>query len=272
MRRVSGIISFLTDFSSSDPYVACMKGVALDLCPTANLVDISHSIPSFDIDYGSLVLLLTYRYFPPGTVFVAVVDPGVGSSRRPLAIASRNYYFIGPDNGLLLPAAEDDGLELTVVLDREEFFRKPVSPSFHGRDIFTPVAARIACGTPIEDVGSPVSRESLVRHGLSLQSERVGGCIKLRVVYIDKFGNLMLSEWFKNIENLLKLEFSGRVEVVSDSRRYLAVVERVFSIAPRGQLVLYENSFGLAELAVNLGSAEKLLQLRRGDSIELCPP
>ncbi|MCS7099787.1 MAG: SAM-dependent chlorinase/fluorinase, partial [Sulfolobales archaeon] len=149
--------------------------------------------------------------------------------------------------------------------------RKPVSHSFHGRDVFTPVAARIACGTPIEDVGSLVSRESLVRSGLPMHSESVGECLKLRVVYVDKFGNLMLSEWFRRVERVLGLDFGSRVEVVSGLRRCSAVVERVFSAVPKNQLVLYENSFGLAELAVNLGSAEKLLQVGRGDFVKLCP-
>jgi S-adenosylmethionine hydrolase len=270
LREVCGVIALLTDFGTVDPYVAAMKGVILSTCPKVNVVDITHEVPSFDVEYGALLLLFTYRYFPPGTVFVGVVDPGVGGSRRPIAVVSRNYYFVGPDNGLLTPAADDDGVEYAVVLDREEFYRKPTSASFHGRDIFAPIAARIACGEPLESLGSRVNPSTLVALGTSFGHRILEGCVELAVIHVDKFGNIILSDRFKNVREALNLGLRSKVEVRTRRRSATATVERVFSLAPPGALVLYENSFGYAELAVNRGSAERFLQVSKGDRILLC--
>lgn len=270
MRKACGVVALLTDFGSVDPYVAAMKGVILCTCPRVTIVDITHEVPSFDVTYGALSLLFTYKYFPPGTVFVGVVDPGVGSSRRPLALVSKNYYFVGPDNGLLVPAAADDGIEYAVVLDREEFFRKPTSASFHGRDIFSPIAARIACGEPVENLGSRVDIATLATPGINLGHRVVGGCVELSAIYIDRFGNIVLSDRFENIKRTLNLEPRSSVKVLTKGGSATAIVERVFSLAPPGTLVLYENSFGYAELAVNRGSAERFLQVCRGDKVLLC--
>jgi S-adenosylmethionine hydrolase len=270
LREACGVVALLTDFGSVDPYVAAMKGVILSTCPRVTVVDITHEVPSFDVEYGALTLLLAYRYFPPGTVFIGVVDPGVGSSRRPIAVVSRNYYFVGPDNGLLVPAAIDDGAEYAVVLDREEFYRKPTSASFHGRDIFAPIAARIACGEPVESLGSRVDPSTLVAPGISFGHRMVGGCVELTVVHVDRFGNVILSDRFENVRRVLNLSLRGRVEVRTKERSATATVEKVFSLAPPGALVLYENSFGYAELAVNRGSAGGFLQVSRGDKVLLC--
>ncbi len=270
MREACGVVALLTDFGTSDPYVPSMKGVVLRVCRSAVLVDVTHEVPPFDVEYGSYVLLSAYKYFPPGTVFVAVVDPGVGSSRRAVAIASRNYYFVGPDNGLLVPAAEDDGLEGAVVLNREELYWKPVSRSFHGRDIFAPIAARIACGAGLGSLGDPLDPGDLVRPRLRVGSEKVGDCVRVWVVHVDRFGNVILSEGFGKLADLLDIRVEDRVDVVVGTREHVARVEEVFSVAPPGTLVLYENSFQLAELAVNLGSARELLQVSRGDPVLLC--
>lgn len=270
MKEVCGVVALLTDFGSADPYVAAMKGVILCTCSRVTIVDITHEVPSFDVVHGALSLLFTYRYFPPGTVFVGVVDPGVGSSRRPIAIAGRNYYFVGPDNGLLVPAAVDDGIEYAVILDREELFRKPTSVSFHGRDVFAPIAARIACGEPLEGLGSRIDTGTLATPGISLGHRVVGRCVELTAIYVDKFGNIVLSDKFENVRRALNLGLRSSVEVRSGGRIATATVERVFSLTPPGTLVLYENSFGYAELAVNRGSAEKFLQVSRGDNLVLC--
>lgn len=270
MGNVCGVIALLTDFGTSDPYVPSMKGVALRVCRSAVIVDVTHEVPPFDIEYGSYVLLSAYRYFPHGTIFVAVVDPGVGTPRRPIAIASRNYYFVGPDNGLMIPAAEDDGVERAVVLTRGEFFWKPTSRSFHGRDIFAPIAARMACGTDISSLGDPVDPSDLVRPKLRTGLEKVGDCVRIWVHHVDRFGNVVLSERFEKVAEFLGVSVGDKVRVSVRAHELTATVERVFSAAPPGTLVLYENSFQFAELAVNLGSAEKILHVSRGDSLDLC--
>lgn len=270
MHRPCRVIGFITDFGTLDPYVAAMKGVALDICPDIRLVDITHDVPSFDIERAAFILLTAYRYFPRGTVFVVVVDPGVGGQRRAIAIATKNYYFIGPDNGVLVPAAEDDGVERVVVLDNDLYFRKPVSASFHGRDIFTPVAAWLACGTPLELLGTRVDVETLVRPRLRVWHRLSNGCVELEVLHIDKFGNVILSQRFSEVVKELKASLRSSIMVRCKGGVYTARIERVFSVVPPGTLVLYEDSFGFAELAVNQGSAKELLKVSKGDRVALC--
>ncbi len=270
MHPPSGVIAFLTDFGYRDPYVAAMKGVALLINPSAKLVDVTHEIPSFDVDAGAFTLLASYRYFPPGTVFVVVVDPGVGSARRAIAIATRNYYFVGPDNGVLIPAAEEDGIELVVELKNPEYWRHPVSASFHGRDVFTPVAAWISRGVPLRCLGSEVDPSTLVKPGIRMWIVVEGACAKLRVIHVDKFGNVVLSQRFEALTRELGLSIGTNVVVKVGGREYRARVSRVFSEVPKDQLVLYRNSFDLAELAINLGSASEALGLSKGDLVEVC--
>jgi S-adenosylmethionine hydrolase len=270
MRSPCRILGLLTDFGSADPYVAAMKGVALSVCRSLSLVDVSHEIAPYDITQGSFILLSIYKYFPEGTVFVSVVDPGVGSSRRPIAIATRNYYFVGPDNGLLIPAAVDDGIERAIVLNREEFFMKPVSSSFHGRDIFAPVAARVACGTDFSVLGDPVDPESLAKPVIRFGMEVSGSCVKVWVVHIDRFGNIVLSERFSKIIEALGVDIGSRVRVKTSRHDTVAIVEKVFSVTPPGTLVLYGNSLGYGELAVNMGSASKTLDVSQREELILC--
>ncbi len=271
MKPPCGVVAFLTDFGTKDPYVAAMRGVALSINPRVVLVDVTHEIPSFDIDEAAFTLLTSYRYFPPGTVFVVVVDPGVGSGRRALAIATRNYYFVGPDNGVLLPAAQDDGVELVVELTNPEYWRHPVSASFHGRDIFTPVAAWITLGVPLRAFGRVLTLEDLAKPSISIWARAVGSCVELRVIHIDKFGNVILSQRFEDLAKILGLELGSRIVVENErGQRFEARVLRVFSEAGGGELVLYRDSFDFAELAVNAGSARDLLGVCRGSRLLVC--
>ena len=270
MHPPSGVIAFLTDFGYRDPYVAAMKGVALSINPSAKLVDVTHEVPSFDVDTGAFTLLASYRYFPPGTVFVVVVDPSVGSARRAIAIATRRYYFVGPDNGVLIPAAEEDGIELAVELSNPEYWRHPVSASFHGRDIFTPAGAWISRGVPLRCLGRVVDVSTLARPRVGMWMELSGSCAKLRVIHIDKFGNVVLSQRFEELAKALALSIGSVVEVRTQSSRALARVARVFSEVGKGELVLYRDSFDLAELAINLGSARDALGVDRGCVVEVC--
>lgn len=247
-----------------------MKGVALEVCPHARLVDITHDVESFNIAHGALMLLLTYKYFPPGTVFVAVVDPGVGGPRRPVLVVSRNYFFVGPDNGLLVPAADEDGIERVYLIENELYFRKPLSRSFHGRDIFTPVAAWLTCGTPPDSFGRPLPPGDLKRIDLGLATSVVGGCAELRVAHVDKFGNVILSQPFRALSNALGLRLGERACVETPEGFFEAEVCEVFSVAREGALVLYENSFWMAELAVNKGSAAELMRVRAGETLRVC--
>lgn len=266
-----GIIAILTDFGLEDPYVAAMKAVALSICPEAKILDIVHTISSFNVESAALVLYMVYKYFPKGTIFVAIVDPEVGSSRRAIAIATTNYIFIGPDNGILVTAAKTDNIIDVRLLENEYYFRKPISKSFHGRDIFMPVAAHIVCGANFKDLGRSVDKESLAELDIGLGFLKiVDNCVQLKVVHIDKFGNLILSVQLDQLKQLLNLSIGSIVNIYTQGKQFVGEVKEVFSIAPKGTLVLYENSFGLAELAVNKGSAKDLLGVSKNSIITIC--
>jgi S-adenosylmethionine hydrolase len=180
-------IALLTDFGTRDYFVGVMKGVILSINPRAQIVDITHDIPPQDVLTGAFVLKAAYKWFPPRTVFVAVVDPGVGTERAPLIVKTRRYYFVGPDNGILSPAAEEDGVEavyhITIQLPE-------TSRTFHGRDVFAPAAAYLSLGIEPRMLGVPAAGW----RRLELPKARLeAGVIHARVVYVDRFGNVYTS-------------------------------------------------------------------------------
>ncbi|RLG79836.1 MAG: hypothetical protein DRO40_12130, partial [Thermoprotei archaeon] len=154
MKKPIGVIAFLTDIGYKDHYAASIIGVALNTCLDIKIVSITHGIPSFDIYEAAFILLASYRYFPKGTIFVVVVVPSADSSKNAILIVTKNYFFIGPDNGVLIAAGENDGIEQVLLLNKSEYFRNNVSATFPGRDIYTPVAAQLACGTPLQSLGT----------------------------------------------------------------------------------------------------------------------
>jgi S-adenosylmethionine hydrolase len=244
------IITLTTDFGLKDPFVGAMKGVILGLAPDVQIVDITHDIPSYDVVEASFVLYEACRYFPSGTIHVIVVDPGVGSARRPIALAGKGkeagQIFIAPDNGVL-SLVSDSATARHITND--SLFRKPVSLTFHGRDIFAPVAARLAAGIPVETVGPTVTDL------LTFSSSR-----NPTVLRIDKFGNLQT-----NLRrNQLGIGFSiraGDIEV----RRILSS----YSEARPGEVFAIEGSAGLIELCLNRESAANRLNLQRGAEFEV---
>jgi len=185
---VAPLITLLTDFGTSDGYAGALKGVISSLCPGVRIVDISHSVAPGDVHGGAFALLTATGTFPVGTVHLAVVDPGVGTERRGLLIEAGGSFFVGPDNGLLSLAAVAPRRVWS--LDREEWFRHPVSPTFHGRDVFAPIAARTASGIAPQELGSPVSAIVEIRiPPLRLAPARLEG----EVFHIDHFGNVVTS-------------------------------------------------------------------------------
>ena len=184
---MSSLITLTTDFGTRDGYVAAMKGIMLTISPSANLIDVSHQITPQDVMEAAFVLRSVVDHYPQGTVHLAVVDPGVGTDRRAIALEHRGSYFVGPDNGLFSLVLEEDAPERVVVLDRPGFWRDPsTSSTFHGRDIFAPVAAHLASGRNLEDVGSPTDRLTPLHWALpTIDEHGVQGW----VVHIDRFGN-----------------------------------------------------------------------------------
>ncbi len=271
VRKPSGYITLTTDYGIRDPYVGILKGVISTIAPSAIVIDLVHEVEPFDIAGASYILAASYKEFPEGTVHVAIVDPGVGSSRKPIAIATRNYYFVGPDNGVLLPAAKRDGIELVVNLDREEYYyRKPVSGTFHGRDIFAPIAAHIARGTPLERLGTPITVEELVGSPIEFVCIKDKGRVRTRVIHVDRFGNLITSCTHEEFEKAAGITMGSKVTIRARSgETYRAVYKESFSLARPGEMVVYRGSLGFLEVGVYMGSLSKLTGLKRGDELTI---
>jgi S-adenosylmethionine hydrolase len=260
MRR---IITLTTDFGLADTFVGAMKGVILSVAPDAAMVDLTHEIPAQDIIAGALALESAVDFFPRGTIHVAVVDPGVGTTRRPIAISTERAIYIGPDNGLFTLALRKTPLRQLVRLSNTSYFRQPVSATFHGRDIFASVAAHLVAGVPYHALGERI--ESLVELEVREPMEQ-GDEILLRLLTIDRFGNL--------ITNLRRERF----EAWADDRERLRIetggmeirgIHATFGDVESGEPVAYFGSGGRLEIAIRDGSAAAVVGARRGDSIVL---
>jgi len=233
-----------------------MKGVIAQRAPGVQVVDVSHGIPPQDVMAGALVLRHAVPYFPRGTVHVGVVDPGVGSARRPLCIETDTMVLVGPDNGLLSLAAPPDGVRRIIEPTEERFFLGPRSATFHGRDVFSPVAAAIAAGTPLEELGP--TRDDLVRLEMPAPV-RDGKALRGEVIYVDHFGNLVTSLPASRLP-------AGTVAVRLGATRIGGVSPSYSAVAP-GELVAVIASWGLLEIAVRDGSARERLGASVGDPV-----
>ncbi|MDH7571070.1 MAG: SAM-dependent chlorinase/fluorinase [Armatimonadota bacterium] len=253
------VITLLTDFGTRDAYVAAMKGVILQLAPDATLVDITHQVAPQDVAEGAFALAACWRYFPDGTVHLAVVDPGVGSARRGIAIAAEGHYFVGPDNGLFSMALAHCGTRRIVALENARLFRHPVSHTFHGRDIFAPVAALLSRGMALTEAGPEVADMVLLPQAAP---RRVGpGEWEGEVLAVDRFGNLITNVRGEGLAHEKVRVMVGGLEIRGVSRCYADVDE--------GALLALVGSSGFLEVAVNRGSAARLLKAERGTPVRV---
>ena len=204
------LIVLLTDFGLKDHYVGVMKGIITGLCEEASLIDLTHEISPQNIREGAFVLGVAYRYFPPGTIFLGVVDPGVGTSRKGILLQAGDYYFVGPDNGLFTWVVKKEGLRWAVELKNRRYFQKKVSRTFHGRDIFAPVAAHFACGVPPEEFGP--GRQEIVMLPWP-EVEEGPAYVKGAVIYVDHFGNLITNISEEKLRHPVKRVFYRGVEM-----------------------------------------------------------
>lgn len=251
-------ITLLTDFGDVDSFVGAIKGIILSVNPEARVVDISHNIASQDIEAAAFTLLACYQSFPPGTIHLAVVDPGVGSRRRPVLIQAGNYFFVGPDNGIFSYVCDREADFRVFHITSNQYFRQPVSPTFHGRDIFAPVAAVLSLGINPRRLGNEV--RDLVRLK-SLRPERLkSGKLKGRVIYIDRFGNCITNIRQEDFKNAARLEVSG--ETIKSFKRF-------FAEEGKDKLFAVWGSAGFLELASYKTSAAKLLGVKRGQPVFL---
>ena len=256
-------IVLMTDFGTAEAYAGILKGVILRLAPATTVLDLTHQIPPYDILQGAFTLNGAYRFFPDGSIFVAVVDPGVGSTRKPIAAVIENFIFIAPDNGLLTFVLHQKKSQI-FCLDRPQYHLPEVSGTFHARDIFTPVAAHLSRGVPIEEMGSPL------KNYLSLPqcfpTLKKGGMIG-RIISVDQFGNC-----FTNVDRPLlqahlnkdhaNLKILGRKKILDHWVHH-------YSEGPKKSPLLLWSSSGYLEIAFREGNAAKALKIKPGQEIWL---
>ncbi len=250
------IITLTTDFGTHDWFVGSMKGVILGINPQTTIVDITHEIPAGDIRIGAFALAASYRSFPRLAVHVAVVDPSVGSQRAAIVVRTADYFFVGPDNGLLsLALAREKVVEIWRV-ENQSLLRQPVSHTFHGRDVFAPVAARLTQGLLLDTLGTKLKDYARLD---GVQPKVVGGVLRGEIIYIDRFGNCIT-----NISAVSKA--AGKVRVAG---RIECELRRIYQDATPGQPVALVGSTGFLEIAVNGGCAAQALGLKIGDPVEV---
>ena len=261
-------ITFLTDFGLEDDFVGTCHGVLKRIAPDTQIIDITHGIRPGHVLQAALMLANTLPYMPPG-VHLAVVDPGVGSGRRPLALRdAEGRLYVGPDNGLLIPAADCfGGVVEAHELANPEYALDSVSRTFHGRDLFSPAAAHLSLGVALGELGPPVDPEALVR--LDLPEPEVGQSrIRATVLGVDRFGNIALNLSREHLDAVAIVP-GMRVELAARGNRYYAVAARTFADAPTGELILYEDSYRSVAIAVSRGSAAAVLGVEEGAEIVL---
>jgi S-adenosylmethionine hydrolase len=256
------VLTLTTDFGLSDHYVGAMKGVILALCPRAQIVDISHAVGAFEISEGAYLIAQAYPCFPPKTVHVVVVDPGVGSARRPILVEAAGQYFVAPDNGVLsmvYGACEKYKVRL---ISNEKLFRHPVSRTFHGRDIFAPVAARLAAGLPPARVGKLI--DNYLRPSFQKPQRTGKRTWTGRVLKIDGFGNIITNFHSADFPDLEKYNFAMRL-----GPREVTVLVRNYAESSPGEIFLIVGSSGYLEISVNQASAAKVVGCEAGAPAEL---
>jgi S-adenosyl-L-methionine hydrolase (adenosine-forming) len=260
-------VTFLSDFGLQDDFVGTCHGVIKRIAPEAQIIDITHGIPPQQILQGALVLANTIPYMPVGS-HLAVVDPGVGGARRPLAIRDgEGRFYVGPDNGLLVPAAERAGIDAVHELANPTYALESISRTFHGRDLFAPAAAHLARGVAIDELGPPLDPDALVRLDLP-QPELRPDRIIATILYVDSFGNIALNLTREHV-NEVGIVPGTQVELDLAGERVYAVAARTFADARPGDIMLYEDSYRNMSVAISNGNAAEMLHARAGQPIRI---
>jgi len=255
------LITLMTDFGYSDPFVGIMKGVILGIHAGVQIVDLSHDIPPQDIRAAALVLRHSFPYFNRGTIHVAVVDPGVGGARRPLLIESEGNYFVGPDNGVLSLAMEGKTISRIIHLSNPEYHLTPTSTTFHGRDIFASVAGHLSHGIPPPVFGDSIT--TFKRLTWPGPAKREGGLLG-EIVYVDRFGNL-----FTNITEHDLSEFLGARLTIQLGKINISGVNQNYAMSKKGDFLALINSWGLLEIALYKDSALHRTGAKIGQKVEV---
>jgi len=258
----NGIITLTTDFGTTDIFVGVMKGVILNINPEAKIIDITHDIKPQDVCSGAFLLNSAYRYFPAGTIHMAVIDPGVGSARRAIAVETERYYFVAPDNGLLSYVLGNETVRYTTNLTNPKYFLPQVSNTFHGRDIFAPVAAHISRGVSLNSLGEKITNITQIPISTPhiSESEIIG-----KIIYIDRFGNLITNISYQLFESVRK----GRSFTIFVKDRKVQQICRAYTESSAGEILAIFSSFGNLEIAINERNAAETLGVKKGEPIRI---
>jgi S-adenosylmethionine hydrolase len=265
-RHPARFITFTTDFGFADAYVGVMKGVVAGINPEAQVIDLCHDVPPQDVRAAAFLLAGSFAYFPPDTIHVAVVDPTVGGKRRALCVQAGRYFFIGPDNGVLSLACYRAGRPKIVPLENEKYFLEKRSRTFHGRDMFAPVAAHLSAGVPIESFGR--SGRSMVRIRLPVPVVEDGRRIKGEIIHVDRFGNLITNIEEAGIRKVFQRADKRDLVIACASYRIHALSETYGDTSPGAAVALF-GSYDLMEIAVRDGNASSSLGAKQGDSVSI---
>ena len=256
----NSIITLLTDFGTRDHYVASMKGVILKINPRCTLIDITHQINPHDIQEGAFILANAYSSFPKGTIHLAVVDPEVGSARRPILLVTPNYFFIGPDNGLFTFAVARERVKRVVVLTNKKYFLPQISTTFNGRDLFAPVAAHLSLGVKPKTFGHEIKYWSKLHFPkVRMKKNELMG----EIIHIDAFGNLITNI---DAQQLLHFEKDHSV-VIKIGKRVIQGLKKGYWEGKKGELMALLGSGGFLEISVREGNAKKILKVEKGNRI-----
>lgn len=257
------IITLTTDYGTNDHLVGTLKGVILKICPDTTIVDITHNVAPYDLLDGALAIGSAYAYFPPRTIHMVVVDPGVGTDRRPLLVSGQNQYFVAPDNGVLSLVYEREGNFVVRHANAEHYYLQPISKTFHGRDIFAPIAAWLAKGAQTASMGEEIT--DFKKFALP-KPKPVDGVVKGVVMRVDSFGNLITN--FRSEDLPEAATEKGEINLQVGNQPVAQMVDTFAKGAPN-EPVAYLGSSGFVEIAVNRGNASKLMGLGRGTPVVL---
>lgn len=260
----SALIAILTDFGDKDPYVAEMKAVMLKINPAVRFLDITHNVKRHSIRSGAFILYTTHKYFPEGTIFLVVIDPGVGTARKPILVLTDKYAFVAPDNGVLYPIVKELSIKKIIWLKNKKYFREEISTTFHGRDIFAPVAAYLSLGIKEEDFGLLIDPNNLVKLEL-IKYDKKEDVIKAEVNYIDVFGNVITSIPNDSIE----FEFGRMYKISTNKGKFIARRVSSYGEGRNKEVLLIKGSHGFWEIALNKGNAASFLGVEIGDELEI---
>jgi len=257
------LVGLLTDFGLSDPFVGEVKATIFSICPEIEVIDITHNVERFNIRMGAFLLATATPFFPAGSVHLAIVDPGVGGGRRPIAVETSRSVYVGPDNGVLIPAATREGIKHVYELTNRSLMRETISSTFHGRDVFAPIAAHLACGTQPKETGEEIVNYEQLSFG-EAKFDRRG--ITCEAIHIDRFGNIITSISQVNPD---KLNSPPRVMITIHSKRIRARFVKTYSDLGKKEVGLVSGSQGFLEIATREDNASRKLNVKAGDTIRL---